>query len=1241
MPRAHYTVSPTQTTTYTLTAVSNGCTTVSSATVTVLPAVVSDAGPDQSKCDNGNFTLAGNTPSAGTGTWSVVSGTASITDPSSPTSGVTGVPIGTSATLRWRIIRPPCDPVDDYVLLTYGTPPSISGINFCQGMAAGQLTYTGCSFGPVNIGPNLPYTGSNVTGTGTVGWVNAVNILTNDNANSTVTLSSETSTYLQATNFNFAIPSSATINGIQVTIGRYESGQSSGNDVRDVDLRLVKAGTRVGTSQAATSTEWPTSEGAANYGSTSNLWGTTWTAAEINASNFGVSLSVNSTNSRTAYVDYFQIIVTYTITGTANWYTVATGGSSVQSGSPFNPINDPQVLASGAPYSSLTNTNTPGTYQFWLECSGLPDCRSAAINYVIDPTPTAFTVTGGGAYCSGGPGMAVGLSGSQTGVNYQLRLAGNPVGAVVPGTGSAIDFGSQTAAGNYTVTAASTLPSACPATMNGTVTITINPLPGAAGTITGPSPVCAGVINQQYTVPAIANATGYTWTVPSGVTIVTGGNTNTIFVNFATSAVSGNITVAGTNACGTGTSASLSVTVNPAPADAGTITGPATVCQSQGGYVFTVPAISNANNYAWTITATGATITAGNGTRSITVSFNASATSGIIRVRGFNTLCSSYGNYSPDFNLTVSPKPVAAGSITGPTTVCQNQAGVAYSVPSITNATGYVWTLPTGATIATGSNSNSITVDFSTTGGSISVYGTNTCGNGTASSITVTANPNVTPTFAAVGPYCSGATIPALPTTSTNGITGTWSPAINNTTTTLYTFTPTAGQCATTATLTITVNPNVTPTFAAVGPYCSGATIPALPTTSTNGITGTWSPAINNTTTTLYTFTPTAGLCATTATLTITVNPNVTPTFAAVGPYCSGATIPALPTTSTNGITGTWSPAINNTATTTYTFTPTAGLCATTATLTITVNPNVTPTFAAVGPYCSGATIPALPTTSTNGITGTWSPAINNTATTTYTFTPTAGLCASTATLTITITPNVTPTFAPVADICSGATLSALPTTSTNGITGTWAPALNNTATTTYTFTPTAGLCATTATLTITVNPNVTPTFAAVGPYCSGATIPALPTTSTNGITGTWSPAINNTTTTTYTFTPTAGLCATTTTLTITVNPNVTPTFAAVGPYCSGATIPALPTTSTNGITGTWSPAINNTATTTLYFYPNCRPLCYYNNTDYHRQPQCHTDIRCRRTILLRCNNSCSADNFNKRHNRYMEPCNK
>jgi len=451
--------------------------------------------------------------------------------------------------------------------------------------------------------------------------------------------------------------------------------------------------------------------------------------------------------------------------------------------------------------------------------------------------------------------------------------------------------------------------------------------------------------------------------------------------------------------------------------------------------------------------------------------------------------------------------------------------------------------------------------------------------------VIATVNQSVTPTFTQVAAICSGATLAELPLTSNNAITGTWSPAINNTATTTYTFTPTAGLCATTATMTITVNPNVTPTFTQVAAICSGATLSALPTTSNNAITGTWSPAISNTATTTYTFTPTTGVCANTATMTITVNPNVTPTFTQVAAICSGATLAALPLTSDNSITGTWSPAISNTATTTYTFTPTAGLCATTATMTITVNPNVTPTFTQVAAICSGATLAALPTTSNNTITGTWSPTISNTTTITYTFTPTTGQCATTATMTITVNPNVTPTFTQVAVICSGSTLSALPTTSNNAITGTWSPVLNNTVTTTYTFTPTAGLCATTATMTITVNPREITTFTQVAAVCSGISF-SMPTTSNNGITGTWSPAFDNTMTMPYVFTPTTGVCATQSTMTVTVNPRVTPTFTQVAPVCSGSTIATLPLTSINGVTGTWSPAISNTATTTYTFTP-------------------------------------------------------
>ena len=445
----------------------------------------------------------------------------------------------------------------------------------------------------------------------------------------------------------------------------------------------------------------------------------------------------------------------------------------------------------------------------------------------------------------------------------------------------------------------------------------------------------------------------------------------------------------------------------------------------------------------------------------------------------------------------------------------------------------------------------------------------------------------VTPTFSPVAAICVGGTLSPLPIRSTNNIIGTWTPALDNMTTTTYTFTPAMGQSATIVTLIITVNPIVTPTFTQVPPICAGTSLGFLTTTSTNSITGTWSPIINNAVTTTYYFTPTPGLCASPVSMTIVVNPIVTPTFSPVAAICVGGALSPLPIRSTNGITGTWYPAINNMATTTYKFTPAMDECARTATLTIVINQKVTPSFTPVSAICIGDSLAALPPTSNNGIIGTWNPAINNTTTTTYFFTPAMGECAVPTSMTIAVNHNiVTPTFTQVAAICAGATLSPLPIISNNNITGVWTPALNNTTTTLYTFSPDLDPCAPSVMLTIHVNQIVTPTFTPVASICSGDTLSPLPTTSNNGITGTWSPALDNTTTTTYTFAPDVDLCAPSVMLTIHVNQIVTPTFTPVASICSGDTLSPLPTTSNNGITGTWSPALNNTTITTYTFAP-------------------------------------------------------
>jgi hypothetical protein len=182
----------------------------------------------------------------------------------------------------------------------------------------------------------------------------------------------------------------------------------------------------------------------------------------------------------------------------------------------------------------------------------------------------------------------------------------------------------------------------------------------------------------------------------------------------------------------------------------------------------------------------------------------------------------------------------------------------------------------------TSSNENVVTISSA---GEVNAIGigtatiTFTSENNCQTSILFNVTEEITPTFNAVTPICAGENLAALPTTSNNGITGTWSPALDNTQTTTYTFTPDNGQCATQATLEIQVNSSVTPTFNAITPICAGENLAALPTTSNNGISGTWSPALDNTQTTTYTFTPDNGQCATQATLEIQVNSSVTPTF--------------------------------------------------------------------------------------------------------------------------------------------------------------------------------------------------------------------------------------------------------------------------------------------------------------------------------------------------------------------------
>lgn len=129
-------------------------------------------------------------------------------------------------------------------------------------------------------------------------WDDANDVLTSNNnyayAGATLTLlnPSKYSDYMALTNFSMSIPAAVTICGIVVQIDRKASGLSLGAVVRDNRVRLIKGGSILSHDKAS-GTGWTGSETTATYGSSSDLWGTTWTPADINSGNFGFAFSAH------------------------------------------------------------------------------------------------------------------------------------------------------------------------------------------------------------------------------------------------------------------------------------------------------------------------------------------------------------------------------------------------------------------------------------------------------------------------------------------------------------------------------------------------------------------------------------------------------------------------------------------------------------------------------------------------------------------------------------------------------------------------------------------------------------------------------------------------------------------------------------------------------------------------------------------------------------------------------------
>ena len=223
---------------------------------------------------------------------------------------------------------------------------------------------------------------------------------------------------------------------------------------------------------------------------------------------------------------------------------------------------------------SWTGLTSAGTYTVVATrtSTGCTRTMSSSATVVVNPRPTKQVVGGGGSFCSGGGGVSVTLSDSQSGINYQLKRNGSNYGAAKAGTGNGLTWSGVTSSGTYTVEATNATTS-CTATMLGSASVVVNPLPTVQN-VGGGGAFCVDNVSATITLSSSQSGVNYQLkrngvdVTPNGVLPGSGSLLNWTGINTA-----GTYAVVATNTttlCTSDMSGSAVVIVNPLPTvDAG------------------------------------------------------------------------------------------------------------------------------------------------------------------------------------------------------------------------------------------------------------------------------------------------------------------------------------------------------------------------------------------------------------------------------------------------------------------------------------------------------------------------------------------------------------------------------------------------------------------------------------------------------------------------------------------------
>ncbi|KAA5549086.1 ice-binding family protein [Adhaeribacter rhizoryzae] len=476
--------------------------------------------------------------------------------------------------------------------------------------------------------------------------------------------------------------------------------------------------------------------------------------AAVNSCGVGIAANLAVTPSTTVPTEPISIIgkenpcvsetnVTYSVnpvTGATGYtWTVPTGWSIIG--------------GQGTASITVTTGSIPGE----IAVTAINNCGSStakALSVVAStaPSPAPGTITSSQLQpCSGETNITYSVAAVNRATSYAWTV---PAGWVInSGQGTtAISVTAGETPGKVTVKAVNGCGTSAPSELNVTplLSVPLEPI-----TITGTFIPCAGQNNLTYSIAAVANANGYTWTVPAGWSITAGQGTTSITAMAGTQP--GEIAVTARNNCGSSSAKIQAVNVSTvAPVTPGAITGNTNLCAGQNGITYSVLPVAGANSYIWTVP-NGWNITAGQGTNAIVVS--AGSTAGVISVKTTNNCGTSTArevSVSPTTKAPSNPGVISASN----TTICAGQTNIIYSVTPVAGATTYNWSVPSGWNITSGQGTNSITVTAGATGGTISLTAYNNCGASPAAILAVTPGTLPAPPVAITGGIapCSGST---------------------------------------------------------------------------------------------------------------------------------------------------------------------------------------------------------------------------------------------------------------------------------------------------------------------------------------------------------------------------------------------------------------------------------------------------------------------------------------------------